>query len=1028
MNVGKFSVSNSVLINVLMIAVLLMGVLSFLRLPRELMSDVAFSWVFIAVPYPGVSAEEIEKNVTIEIEEELSDIDHVKQISSTTSEGVCFVMVEAEDDHSDREFDQLYQEVRTEFDKVSLPDGTLDPWIDDFTTSDFMAIITIILTAENDVDIDTINKTATLLREKLLDVPNVSQVEIVGGQEREIWIEVDRSRLDAFGISLDEVVAALGSQNMNVPGGNLDVGTRTYLLQTLGEVQKPSAFEKIIVRRVPGQGSVKVSDVATINNGYAESEYDARFNGNKSIALLVSKRIEGSSLQVVDDVRKTAAQFEDILPPGLSLVYFNDTTVMIRDILGKLGSNSVMGFLLLIIVLFIFIGFRNSLITALGIPMTFAITFIFMEWYGESLNGNSLFGLVLVLGMIVDHAIVIVENSYRLRQSGLSARESAIQGTNEVLKPVIAATLTTIAAFLPLMLLPGIMGKFMRIIPIVVSLALVASTLEALVFLPVHFAEWGGRVKEKGTGFIGRWQDRFKRLLCRFYRRRYLTLLVTVTIIGITVALVFFVKQDLFAGEDFTEFFIDIYLPIGTPRSMTDRVTQRYEERLIPLIGNGDIVSISTTVGFLQTDTEWITQSNVAQIVVDVTEQNEGRERPIIVIMRELKRFCNDIPGAERVNFRMVNTGPPVEKPVTFRLLGDNYDDMASIAEDFKNLLGEYPELYNIEDNYDRGNPELRIVVNESRAAELGLNAASIGLYVRHCFDGITATTFYEEDEEIDVIVKFSKEDRESIYDVQQMKFPTPDGRMVPFSAVCSLERGRGITKIKRVDESREITVSADADDKRNIRAIMARVERTFAEKYREIYPEISLEMGGEFAEFNLLLMDILRLFWVGLFLIYVVLGAQFKSFLQPFIMIFTIPFAFVGCILFLIVSGTPISVVVLYAGVALAGICVNDSIVLISFINNLREKGTEVEEAIIQGGAVRLRPIILTSVTTIGGLLPMAVGLGGYSKTWGPMAATVIFGLFFSTVGTLIVIPCVYGIFNDIMRKFGKRVTMERG
>ena len=1024
MNVGKFSVSNPVLINICMIAILFLGLLSFSHLPRELMSDVAFCWVFIAVPYPGVSAGEIEKNVTIEIEEEVSDVERIKRISSTTRDGICFIQIEFEDDISESEFARRAQEVRTEFDKVELPDGTLDPWIEEFSTSDFAPIVTVNITGA--VDADIINRAAKTLRDRLLDVPDISKVEIIGGRDREICVQVDRNRMEAYGLSLNEIAGALRFRNMNVPGGTLEVGNRAYIIQTLGEIEKTEDFGTVIIRRRPGGGSIKIADVAAISDGYAESEYDARVNGEKTVSLFISKKVEGSSIDVVDDVREVVAGFRETMHPGLALSYFNDSTIWIRDILNKLGTNSMMGFALLILVLFLFLGFRNSLITALGIPMTFAITFIFMEWRGESLNGNSLFGLVLVLGMIVDHAIVIMENSYRHRQLGLSPREAAVSGTNEVVKPVIAATLTTIAAFLPLMLLPGIMGKFMRIIPIVVSLALVASTLEALVFLPVHFADWGGKVKQSGTGFIGRWQGGFRRFLTRLYRHRYLTLLVTLVIVFVTAFLMTQTRQDLFAGEDFTQFFIDIYLPIDTPRKVTNRVTKRFEERLLPLVGNGEVASLSSTVGFLTTDSDWLTQSNLSQVTVDVTEQKEGRKRPIVMIMKEIQELCNDIPGAERVNYRMMSHGPPVDKPVSFRLHGDNYDDMASISNDFKKFLAKYPELYNIDDNFVRGMPELRIVINEERASDLGLNVASIGLYIRNCFDGVEATTFYDEDEEIDVIVRFAEEYRVSIDDIEQIKIPTLDGRLIPFSTVCSLERGTGIGVIKRLEENREITVSADAEDKRNIRAIMADVQREFDEKYRNLYPEISFKLGGEFEEFNVILMDILRLFWIGLLLMYMVLGAQFKSFLQPLIMIFTIPFAFVGCILFLIVSGTPISIVVLYAGVALAGISVNDSIVLISFINGLRAKGMKTAEAVAEGGAVRLRPIILTSVTTIGGLLPMALGLGGYSETWGPMSSTIIFGLFFSTLGTLVVIPCVYGIFDDVTSKFGRRMRLE--
>lgn len=1026
MNIGKFSVRNPVLIDILMVAILVMGLFSFFRLPQELFSDISFSWVFISVPYPGVSAEEVEKNLTIKIEEEISDVDRIKRISSTSREGVAFVQVEFEDDISDDEFKRLYQEVRTEFDKVPMPDGTLDPWIDDFSTSDFMAIITVILSADESVDLQTINLTARDLREKLLDVDDVSKVEIVGGQDREVWIEADRDRLESYGISLNEVADAIRNRNLNIPGGNLEVGTRSYILQMIGQLEKPSDYGNVIVRRTPGKGSVKVSDIADINNGFADPDYNVRFNGKKAISLLISKKIEGNSIQVVDAAKEVVESFQQTAPPGIDFALSNDTTIMIRDILKKLGSNSVMGFIFLVAVLLVFLGFRNSFITAMGIPLTFAITFVFMEWYGESLNGNSLFALVLVLGMIVDHAIVIMENSYRYRQKGLSATESAIRGTNEVVKPVLAGTLTTVAAFLPLMLLPGIMGKFMRAIPVVVSLALVASTIEALFFIPLHFVEWGGKVKEEGTGFIGRWQGTFKKFLGKVYRRRWLTLGLTILMIVITIISTPLVKQDLFSGEEFTQFFLDIEMPVGTPREKTNEIAARFEDRLMPLIGNGEIVSLNTTVGFMQTDTDWLTASNYAQITLDITEKKDGRERPMVTIMKELEKKCADIPGAEKTSFRMMRNGPPVDKPVSFRLTGDNYDDMSSISRDFQKMLAEYPELYNIEDNFDKGKPELRISIREERASELGLSAGWIGMYIRSCFDGIDATKYYDEDDEIDVIVKFAEADRISVEDVMHMKIPTPDGRMVPFSTVCSMKRGISAGNIRRTDQKREITVSADADDKQNIRVIMAKVEETFNERYKDLYPDIRLKMGGEFAEFNKVLQDILRLALVGIFLIYLILGAQFKSFVQPIIIITTVFFALVGCTLFLVISQTPFSIVVMFAGVALLGISVNDSIVLISFVNELRCKGMTVAEAVVEGAAVRLRPIILTSVTTIGGLIPMSLGLGGSSETWSPMASTIIFGLFFSTVGTLVVIPCIYGIVDDVMRKFGMKMRTE--
>ncbi len=1033
MNIGKFSVSNPVLVNIAMVAILVMGFVSLSRLPREAMSNVDFSWVFIAVPYPGATAEEIEKSVTIPIEEQVADIDRIKRIGSNTSQGVSFVSVEFEDDISRSDFLRLFQDVRTEFDKVELPDGTMEPWVEEFSTADFMPIITLNLKGE--VDDETINRAARELRDKILDIDNVSKVEIVGGREREIWVEVDRDRMEALGISLDEIINALKYRNLNVPGGVLEEQTRRYLLHTLGEIDDYREFSEVIVRRRPGMGSVKVGDVATVNRGMAPSVHDVRFNGEKAISLNISKKKQGNSIRIVNQVRETVEECAPNLPPGLSVHYFNDTSLLIREVVDVLSKNAVMGFITLVLVLLIFIGVRNSVITALGIPITFAITFMFMEAYGESLNGNSLFALVMVLGMIVDHAIVIIENAYRHRQMGLSSRDAAIVGTNEVIKPVVSGTLTTVAAFLPMMLLPGIMGKFMRIIPIVTCLALAASTLEALIFLPSHFADWGTKTKEMKEGFIGRWQGSFRRLVAVVFRHRYLTLFFTLLAIGISAGLGTRIKQDLYGGEEFTMFFIDMELPVGTPRSVTNRVASRFEERLLPLIGNGEVHSITTQVGFMAKDDDWITNSNVAQITVDVVERKQGRERPIRRIMDDVKAMCGDIPGADVVNYRMVNNGPPADPPVTFRIKGENYDDMVAVANEYVEMLERYESdsgLYNTGHDYNRGYPELRIAINEERAADLGLNAGLIGLYIRNSFDGAEATTYFEEDDELDVIVKWAESYRASVDDVMQMKFPAPatDGgapRMVPFSTVASIERGRGIAEIRRGDQEREVTVTAEAYDKNfAARTVMPKVEQVWEQRYRTTYPELSLEVGGEFAEFGKVVSDLLRLLGVGLFLMYVILGAQFKSFFQPLIIGTAISFAFVGCVLFLVISGTPLSIVVMFAGVALTGICVNDSIVLISFINGLRHRGVPTHQAVVEGCGVRLRPIILTSVTTIGGLFPMAVGLGGRSEIWAPMASTIMFGLVFSTVGTLLVIPCLYGIFDDMAAKFGFTMRLE--
>jgi len=1017
MNFGKFSVNNSVLINILMIAVLVLGALSLSRLPREQFSEVPFFWVNIAVPYPGVSAEDVEKSVTIKIENEMNGLDKLDEIVSITQEGLSIVRVEFDSGISNDEFDRLYQEVQTRFSKVDLPDGTLTPFIDDFSSSDFLPVVEVILAGN--VEYETLNDKARLLRERLLDVPQVADAELVGARERQIIIGANQEKLEALGISLDEVVRAVASRNVTVPGGTLETQSREYLLRTIGEIERVSEFQKIIVRRGGTGGSptgvVHVADVATVEEVFDPSGADARFNMQQAIVLRITKVTRGNSVAVVNGVKEVVAEFERSMPGGMTINLFGDSTVQISQSLDVLLNNALLGLVFLVGILLLFIGVRNALIIALGIPVTFAITFVVLELFGETFNTNTLFGLVLVLGLIVDHAIVIIENSYRLNQEGLSRIDAAIQGTNQVVVPVIAATLTTVAAFLPLMILPGTLGRFLRVIPLTVSIALIASTLEAIVFLPVHFAEWSGKAKRQVGIRFDRIKRGFSKAITRVYRRRYLLIAVMFVVMIGSFALVTTLQQDLFSSEDFTLFYIDIELPNGSPKTKTESIVAEYEKRIMPLVGQGEVISINSSIGTSSTDTGIENKSNIAQIVVDIIEKDEGRTRPIIEIMQDVQELTAAVPGIENVQFRRAVNGPPVEPPVSFRLFGDNYDELSAIAGEIRRKLEEYPELYNISDNLEVGTPELRVRINQDRAAALGLSTAAVGSFIRSSFDGITATTIFVENEEIDVIVRYAGNQISSVRQLLQLKIPTPDGRLIPFSTVASVEEGQALAAIRRVDGKREVTVTSEAYDETRVRMINAQVRQVFDDSLQPLYPEVTLKVGGEFAEFGNLLTQILRIFLLGVFLIYLILGTQFKSYMQPALILLTVPFAFVGVILYLFVSGTPFSTTVLYAGVALAGIAVNDSIVLVTYVNNLKSSGKTTAEAVVEGATTRLRPILLTSLTTIAGLLPTALGLGGKSVVWGPMASTIIFGLIFSTFTALFIIPSLYGILEDI-------------
>jgi multidrug efflux pump subunit AcrB len=1017
-SIGRFSVTKPVMVNILMITVLLLGGLSLARLPQEQFAEIPFFWVNVIVPYPGVGAEDIESSITIPVENAFQGMDKLKEISSTTSEGLSVVRVEFDDGISQQEFNSLYQEAQTRFNQVVLPDGVLDPIVDDFSSADFLPVIEVVISGN--LPYERLREQAISLQNKILNVKDVSDVELLGLPDRQILINLDNSSLIAKGLTVNEVVSAIADQNSAIPSGTLNTGSREYLLRTLGSIDEVSDFESVIVRRSSdSSGLVRVSDVAEVVDGFDPDSSLARFNGNPSVNLRVIKVVKGNSVDIVDGVTKIVE--DEIMQNNgeAKITLFNDSTVQIASSLSVLSTNAVMGLFLLVLILWLFIGLRNALITALGIPVTFALTFLVLDLLGETINTNTLFGLVLVLGLIVDHAIVIIENSYRLQSNGLLRHDAAIEGSNQVIWPVVAATATTVAAFLPLMLLPGTIGKFLRVIPLTVTIALIVSTGEALFFLPSHYAEWGPSEKKKRKREPGAWfikiQKGYSKLFAKVYKFKILALLFALVLTVGVFSLVGNLRQDLFSAEDYSYFNIEIVTPRGTSLDQTNKIVAQYEDILLEKVGNGEIISISTKIGTLGSGD---TNSTQAQITVDLSEMDEGRTRGIDEIIAEIQNETYYLSGVEQVFFRKAQNGPPTSSPLSFRFSGDDYNKIVDASNAIENLLNSIDGVTNVESDFIAGSPELRIIINQERASALGVSVSSVGSYIRARFDNIPAGIFFEKNEQIDIVVRFASSDSRQYENLEQLLIPTDDGRQIPLSSIASIELDNSLGSIKRVEGKREITVSANAEESLDLQVINQQVQELWDQNLSGRYPEVSFGVGGEFDDFSTLIFDIIRVFVLGIFLIYLILGTQFNSYSQPLLILFSIPFAFIGVVLYLFISGTPLSTTVIYSSVALAGIAVNDAIVLISFINELRETGISVKEAVSQAARTRLRPIILTSLTTIVGLLPTAIGIGGYSVVWSPMASTIIFGLVFSTLTTLFIIPMLYGTIYDKKKK----------
>ncbi|MCA1755304.1 MAG: efflux RND transporter permease subunit, partial [Spirochaeta sp.] len=720
MSIGKFSVANSVLVTIATVVILVLGLFSLRNLPQEQFSEVPFFSVNITVPYPGVAAEDVERNVTIPIEDEMQGLDRLDEVRSVSDEGISVVTLGFEQGVGPGEFDSLFQQVRNRFSNVNLPEGTLQASIEDFSSNDFLPVIEVVLYGETKYD--SLNRAALELRDQLRRVSEVSDVIPVGSRDRKVLIAVDRIRAEAIGVALEEIVAAVRSRNVTIPGGTLSSGSRDYILRTVGEIRDIDEFSRTVVRTAgtDGQGVVLLGDVAEIREDYDANAGGARFNGLPAISLRVTKVPGGSSIGVIDEARRVSTAYESELPEGVELAFFNDSTVQIRDSLDVLVSNAVLGLILLVVILFLFVGIRNALMTGLGIPVTFAVTFIILEATGETLNSNTLFALVLVLGLIVDHAIVIVENSYRLQSQGMSRRDAAVRGVDQVVIPIIAATATTIAAFLPLAFLPGVIGRFLRVVPITVTIALVASTFEASVFLPSHYADWPGGSKPVRRRLLERVQTAYAGFIRRIYRHKFKTVALMFVIMFVTFGLVRTIPPDLFAAEDFSVFFIEIEMPPGTPLQRTDEVVAEFEREVLPRIGDGEILSVVSSIGFTGRQDGSVTRSSIAQLSVDLAEIDEGRTRSIAEVMGDIQEKTLDIAGPEMVRFRKAPSGPPQDPPVVFRFFGEELDELALVTEAVRLRLADYPEVFDIQDNLDQGSPELRILVDENSAARYG--------------------------------------------------------------------------------------------------------------------------------------------------------------------------------------------------------------------------------------------------------------------------------------------------------------------
>ncbi len=1031
MSIPRFFSRQTVLVNMVMVAILVAGVFALKHMPLESYPSIDLDVAFILIPYPGAAPDEVEKLITLPIEDQIKSLPDVDFINARSEEGRATFFIKYLPDLED--FDQAITDLKSEIDKVEaeLPQEAQDGlMVIKISTDEVWPIIGISL--GGDYTINGLNELAEAMKEEFLNVPDVSSVDIYGILNREIWVEADRVRMDAAGLSILELNNIVKASNINLPSGRVEMGREEFLVRSMGEINDPKEIGKIVVRGSMDGKAIRISDIAEVKDTFQKDEVPSRLNGKPSVYVRAFMKRNGSIVRCVDDIRAIVKRFQKDMP-DVEITVNHDMSEDVRDSLDVLSTNALSGLVLVALLMTVAIGARSAMLAIIGIPFAFLSAFIFLAFTGGSINTLSLFAFILVLGMIVDDAIIIIENVYRHMEEGTPPLQAAIKGTEQVMWPVIAAILTTVAAFMPLLMMEGTMGKFLAVLPIVVTLALVGSLVQSLVVLPSHLADFGRLPKNKESRFGERAfqsiQNLYTRQLNFFLNHRYKVSIgiVILTIASIAVA-VNVLRVEMFPVEQSNSESMIVKLPIGTKLEETDRIVAEIERR-IREIPKKDIDEISSLSGLYVEDERWTRTTDAGMITVEFSEDDDRRTND--EIKEDIRERIADIPEIRTAYFTERSDGPPTGKPVELRIRGNDLDRMNYLAEmvmdDLRNLKG----VSDVDTSYTPGKKELRFIPDRVKMSAYGLDMTTLSTTMRTAIEGFEATKFRDEDgKEVKVLVMYREEDRNEVEDLKNLIVSTPLGIQVPLSELGEFSIQRGAATIRRRDGKRSIKVTANVN---NTDINSDEANRFIKEKYADFstrYPGYSLEFGGraerQAESFN----SLIRAFIVALIVIYLILGTQFQSFTQPMVVMFTVPFSIFGVCVGLIVQDLTFSLLAGISVVALSGVVVNDSLVLVDFVNKARATGIGRREALLISGTRRMRPILLTTVTTVAGLLPMAMGIGGKSLTWQPLAICFCWGLTFATFLTLFVIPSAYSILDDwvnfFRRKFGLKSTDE--
>lgn len=1043
MNLPKLSVNRPVTVVMVIMIILLLGFVSFSNLSMDLFPELNLPIIIIYTEYPGAGPEEVENLVTRPLEQMVGTVSGLEGIESVSSVGTSLVVVQF---GWGVDINQATIDLREQLDLIKgfLPDETGEPMVIKMDPNLFPIVQ---IGATSDLDSAAFK---SLLEDKVVPrlerIEGVASVSLTGGDVREIRLEVDPARLSYYGLALPQLLQAVQGDNINLSGGTAGIGNQEMLIRLKGEFRSLEDLGNVSVTTPLGT-MVRLKDLGEIVDGYKEQTSLSKLNGQYAIGLGVSKQTDANTVQVSREVRKALAELRQDLPEGTQLQILLDQAEYIEMTIDNMAQNMIIGALLAMLILYIFLrNVRTTLIIALSMPISIVATFTLVYFGGISLNIMSLGGLALGMGMLVDNSIVILENIFRHREQGWGLKEAAVDGAGEVSMAITASTLTTIAVFFPIVFVQGIASQLFRELALTVSFSLAASLLVAVTLVPMFSSRMlkvtpldengvanGNRINRDSLWYrvmsgwgrtLKRLENSYAKLLAASLRRRRRVIVIVTLLVFGSLALLPVVGAEFIPAMDQGYAFITIQMPYGTKLEETERITARVEEIVTAI---PEIELAFSTIGADTTGLGGSGPAENARIDLILTDLSE-RTRRTDEVANEIWNKVKDIAGAEIT----VSGGDAAAmmghsmSPVEIRVEGDDLAVLSEIAEQIKALMEAVPGTREVEISQEEGRPELEVVVDRSKAAQYGISPAQVVSTVRTAMQGQTITRFREGGEEIDVVVIFPKADRENLADLKNIELLSPTGAKVPLGEVADLNMGQGLTDIGRRNQTRFISVTCQVFG-RDLNSVTRDITAVLDQQL-QLPDGYSISTGGSAEEMADAFGSLTKALLLAIALVYMIMAAQFESFLHPFVIMFSMPVAIVGVILGLLVTGSTLNVISFIGIIMLAGIVVNNAIVLVDYINTLRKRGLETREAIITGGRTRLRPILMTALTTILGMLPLMFEMGEGGEAGAPLAAAIVGGLATSTLLTLVLVPVVYSIFDDWGQKLMNRRRKKQG